>query len=256
MKNKLLHLLNLLAIAGLVALGTFVNEHINKINQVAKNRLYEQGFRVGEIHINQLDFIEVEEVIDSLDFENGDAILEVDLVNNQQNIKRNFWIESVSIKLVFPDIVKINIVEKKPEFVWLDRKKYFVLDAGGKILKEISKDGLGRFAGFVVVVGKGANLFTPNLSDFIKEDEEVYSFISLIKWVGGRRWDVKFVNDMVVKLPQQDPSKAWSKFLDLNKKLKFFNNKIKSIDLRVKDRLFIELDLDYPINRKIIEEIG
>jgi len=254
--RKFLRYLNILAIISLLAAAGFVNYHINDLNSEARKKLYNDGFKVTKIYINKLEFLDVEEIIDALDFQNGDPILDLDLVSNQQRLKANFWIEEVSIKMTLPNIIKINIIEKKPEFIYSDKHKFFVLDGRGKILKQIDEDGLKRFAGFVVVVGKNARLFVPNLLDFIKEDKEVYSYISLISWVSERRWNVVFVNDMLLKLPQQNPGKAWLKFLELNERLDFFGNHIKSIDLRVKDRLFIELDLDYPINQKIIEEVG
>ena len=215
--------------------------------------LYQQGFKVEKIYINELKFLTVEEVIDKLDFAPGDPIMQIDLQLNQKALQESFWIKKSAIKVDFPNVIRITIYENVPEFIWYHNKQYFALDNAGRILKYIDEQELQKFSNFIIVTGKGVRPFVPNLFDFIKMDQDIYNYIAEIEWISNRRWDIIFINDLKVKLPELNPRQSWKSFVELNKKLNFFSNKIKSVDLRIKDRLFIELDLKDSLNKKILK---
>jgi cell division septal protein FtsQ len=64
------------------------------------------------------------------------------------------------------------------------------------------------------------------------------------------------MNDIVIKLPEKEPEKAWRYLLSLNDELNILYTKIKVIDLRIKDKVFIELDTKYKSNRHLLREMG
>jgi|SaaInlStandDraft_5_1057022.scaffolds.fasta_scaffold54833_2 cell division protein FtsQ len=256
MKIRYFKLLNIIALISLIILAIYVNYNFNKLQNIVKKSTNEQGFIVQEIHVNELSYITIEEIIDNLDFKNGDDIFAIDVIANQERLAKNFWIESVSLKVIFPDIVEIFIVEKKAEFILYEENEYFIIDVKGNIIKELRGEDITRFSDFIVLSGYNARKHSSSLSEFLKLDKNMYNFVVEVIRISEQRWNIKFINDMIVKLPQKDPKSAWSLFLELNDEMRFLENKIKSIDLRVKDRLFLELDINNPKNLKIIREVG
>ncbi|MFZ8864957.1 MAG: cell division protein FtsQ/DivIB [Rickettsiales bacterium] len=256
MRNKYLSFLNIFALLSFFLLVFYLYYNFTYFKSLLKESINKQGFKVKEIHVNQLEYIDLAEIIDNLDFKNGDDIFALNLKQNQQRLASNLWVESVAIKIKYPDIVEINIKEKKAEFILFTEGKYYIIDAKGEIIKNLPATDVKNFADFIILSGVNAKLYTANLLEFIRKDKVIYNYIAEILRISDQRWNIKFVNNMVVKLPQQDPTSAWNLFLELNNQIRFFDNKIKSIDLRVKDRLFLELDLNNPKNLKIIEEIG
>lgn len=256
MKNKYLRFINIAALYFLVFCAVFIVYNYAELLDKLKDSFARKGFVVKEIHVNELKYIELAEIIKNLDFNNGDNILSIDLEANQKRLASNFWIDSVSLKIIFPNIIEININEKNAEFILFENDQYHIIDEKGNIIKDLGIEDTKRFADFIVLTGQDAKLYAANLIEFIKSDKIIYSYISEITRVSKQRWNIKFINDMLVKLPQQDPKSAWSLFIELNNQMKFFDNKIKSIDLRVKDRLFLELDVKNRDNLKIIKEIG
>jgi len=256
MSKKILLYINFLVFSFLILSFTIFLYHKDDIVLFVNNKLKDDGFQIEEIHISKLNNNSVKNNIYELDFNYCDSVFSVDLEKNRQELESNFWVKSARLKIIFPNIIDIQIEEKKPKFVWFDTDNYFLINNKGDILKKLDDVDLSSYSNYVLLVGDDANYFVPNLLEFIEYDNEIYGYISVIELVNKRRWNIKFINDMVVQLPHADPVFGWHKFVKLNTRLNIINNRIKNIDLRVKDKVFIELDLDNPLNKKILRKIG
>lgn len=219
-------------------------------------QLYEMGFKIENIYINQLSIFTVEEIVDKLTFAHGDHILAVDLQENKHILEESFWVKKANLSIEFPDKINIVIHEIIPEFIWRNQGQYFALDHLGEIIKKVDLTELNRFSNLIILEGDNARSFVQNLLSFIKIDDKIYQYISYVEWIGDRRWNIRLTNDLLIKLPQVNPLSAWNNFLSLHKRIDFFHNKVESIDLRVKDKLFIEFDLNNPINKNLLSTVN
>ena len=214
--------------------------------------LYDNGFKVEKIYINQLEFVEIKDIIDNLEFSYNDPIITLDIKKNQHLLERSFWVNKADISVFYPDLVKIEIDEKKPEFLWYKDNDYFALDQKGKILKKLDIEELKQFSNFIILDGNNVRLATDNLLSFIKLEKEIYLSISRAIWIGNRRWDIEFINGFRLQLPQKNPAYAWQYFIQLNKQIDFIHNNIGSLDLRLPEKLFMKLNLDDPLNKNLL----
>ncbi len=256
MSKKILIFCNYAVVAILMVLaGLFFYNNKNIIKYV-DDKFKRDGFKIEEIHISDLQNIDIETIIDSLDFNYGDSVFLLNLDRNRRDLESNFWIKSARLKIIFPNIIDIQIEEKKPKFVWFQSGVYYLINDKGEILKKINDQDLASYSNYITLLGDDANYFVPNLLEFIEYDDDIYNYIATIELVNKRRWNIKFINDMVVQLPYGDPVYGWHKFVKLNTRLNIINNRIKNIDLRVKDKVFIELDMNRPKNEKILKKIG
>ncbi|MFZ4542213.1 MAG: cell division protein FtsQ/DivIB, partial [Rickettsiales bacterium] len=57
--------------------------------------------------------------------------------------------------------------------------------------------------------------------------------------IGQRRWNVQLARDVVVMLPEEKPAEAWKRFATLVEKEALLSKAIRSVDMRVEDRVFI-----------------
>jgi cell division septal protein FtsQ len=255
MRKNLLIFINYIVFFIFLFLVIFIIRYNDYVRVFVKENLQNKGFKIEEIHISDLKNLDVKNVVDRMDFSYGDAIFDVDLEKNRKSLEEEFWVESAKLKIIFPNIIDVQIEERIPKFVWFN-KNYFLINDRGEILKKLVDSDLDSYSSFITLVGEDANFFVPNLLEFIEYDMDIYSYISAIELVNKRRWNIKFINDMVVQLPYFDPIFGWEKFVKLNEKLNIINNGVKNIDLRVKDKIFIELDLDNSLNKKILRQIG
>ena len=169
-------------------------------------------------------------------------LLKLNLAEKKILLERNDSIDNVDIKLKFPNIISLNINERIPEFLLFLDKKYYLINKKGEILKVVIKENLEQYSSYVLLIGEGIRESSPLLLEFIKDDKDIFLNINKIKWVSNRRFDIIFVNGLILQLPQEKPDLAWKNFLELNKEVNFFNNKFQKIDLRVEGRMFISLD--------------
>ena len=235
-----------------IVLFILVIKNFSFLKNNFEDYLYNNGFKVKKIYINQLDFLDITNVIDSLDFAHDTPIINLDIVKNKNSLEDNFWINKADISIVYPDLVNIKIDEKKPEFLWYHNMQYFVLDKKGKVLKKLNISELKKLSNFIMLDGNNARLVTDNLLSFIKLDNNIYLSISKAIWVGNRRWDIEFINGFRLQLPQKDPMQAWKYFIKLNQHIDFIGNNIESLDLRLPERLFMKLNLDDPLNKNLL----
>lgn len=253
---KIKKILSIFLSATIISGMIFTIKYYDYIKSQFYTKLYKIGFKVEEIYINELSLFSIEEIIDQLNFSHGDDIMGIDLSSNKEKLESSFWVSKAKLAIEFPNKINITIYENIPSFIWYNHKQYFAVDDRGKILKKIDLSELERFSNFIILEGMNARSYIQNLLEFIKIDNKLYQSISHVEWVGERRWNIKLTNDLIVKLPQLNPTLAWKHFIDLHREINFFNNKVESIDLRVQDKLFIEFDLHNPINNNLLDTVS
>ncbi|MDP1975591.1 MAG: cell division protein FtsQ/DivIB, partial [Alphaproteobacteria bacterium] len=67
------------------------------------------------------------------------------------------------------------------------------------------------------------------------------SLIASAVIIGKRRWDLHLKNGMIVKLPENNASAAWTQLALLDQEHKLLDRDIAIIDFRLPDRLIIKM---------------
>ena len=166
------------------------------------------------------------------------------------------WAKSVMIERKLPDTIRIFIDEHEPKAVWHQQGNFFIINAEGNVITKINNQQMANFADLIVIMGENAKANIASLYSFIEEDSGIYDIISFAEYIGNRRWNIGMINDILIKLPATDADDAWQYLLDLHEKLNILYGNIKVIDLRIPDKVFIELDTQYKQNRILLKEVG
>ncbi len=104
---------------------------ITGFNLISKAEL----FRIKHINVEgQNRFLE-DEIIRIAGVNYGDNLFALNLKFIRENIKADSWIKEASITKVFPDTLKIEIVERKPFALVKIQNSYFIIDETGKPFK-------------------------------------------------------------------------------------------------------------------------
>jgi cell division septal protein FtsQ len=175
-------------------------------------------------------------------------ILEEKNINNQifakslkEKIKKLSWVDEVFVVVSLQGVVNINISEHQPFAIWRDDKKYIVSRAG----KIIAFDDPESFGDLIVLTGNGAYENVRSLFNILAADPEISKDVYSATWVGKRRWDIRFKNGLLAKLPSEGGNnikKSWDSLI------KIYNMKgsligLKAIDLRIAKRIYLEYDI-------------
>lgn len=148
------------------------------------------------------------------------------------------WVDRVVITRSMPNVLSIAITEYEPFAIWQsDDGKYLTDKAGNLIPFEDTEE----FKHMVILSGSGANKNARSLFNIFVIDPQLSTNVYSATWVGNRRWDVRFENGLLIKLPEANISKAWQRLI------KIYNTPgsvigLKIIDLRIADKVYLEYD--------------
>lgn len=156
------------------------------------------------------------------------------LSNNEieKKLKDELFIESFSIKKIYPNTVKLIIVEKKPIAILQKKKKKFYISEKGSLINFID---LEVFNDLPMVFGNGKEFYSlyKNIQNINFPLEMIKSFYSF----ESGRWDLIMQDDKVIKLPIKDYSSSLENFMLSSANSNFDNYKI--FDYRLKDQIIL-----------------
>lgn len=252
---KFLILLMVLAIITFVAIKIFKPNLAEKtnilINNLLLNSLKLNSLNFSKINVTGNQRISHEQIVEVVNNFEVNSDEPVDLTNNQvsfsqiQNLIDELkvklpWINKITIKRAMPDILNIEIEEYRPFAIWINDDKKYIIDKDGNTVPYLDEyDNNAEFKSMIILSGRGGNRNVESLFNILASDEEISQKIYSATWVGNRRWDVRFFDGLLVKLPEVEISQAWG---DLIKFYNLYENDktIKSIDLRVSGKIYLQ----------------
>ena len=192
-----------------------------EIIAIIKNFELEKGALIGK----NLDNIDLLPLVQNL----------IDKIKSQLN-----WIDKVTIKRLMPDILNIEVEEYKPFAIWINNDKKFIIDKEGNSIPFLEEyEQSEEFKNMIILSGNGANENAKSLFNILVINSEISQDIYSANWVGNRRWDIRFFDGLLVKLPEIEISNAWNDLIKIYSASK--NDKaIKSIDLRISGKIYLQ----------------
>lgn len=155
------------------------------------------------------------------------------------------WVENAAVTRSIPDTLNIMIEEYDPFALWYYENKKYVTDKKGNT---ILVEDVSEFSDLIIVSGEEANIHVNSLFNIFTINAKLSSEVYSATWSGGRRWDIRLDNGLLIKLPETDISEAWDSLI------KIYNLPgsiigLNVIDLRISDKIYLEY------NDKVIKEI-
>ncbi|MDX2083049.1 MAG: cell division protein FtsQ/DivIB [Rickettsiales bacterium] len=150
--------------------------------------------------------------------------------------KRSPWVNKITITRTMPDSINIAIIEYEPFAIWQNDGKKYITDKDGNT---VLVDNIEQFKHLVILSGKGANNHAKSLFNIFAIDPNLSNRVYSATWLGGRRWDIRFDNALLIKLPEDNIAEAWHNLI------KIYNLPgsivgLKVIDLRVEGKIYLE----------------
>ncbi|MFZ9469514.1 MAG: cell division protein FtsQ/DivIB [Rickettsiales bacterium] len=216
------------------------------------NNLQLNNFNFSVVNITGIERVKKQEIIDIIkNFDDGkNFMINKNLSDSQaiplaQNLideikSKILWIDKITIKRIMPDIINIQVIEYKPFAIWIDNEKKFIIDKDGNPVPFLEEyEASEEFKNMIILSGKNANKNVKSLFNILSIDAELSKEIYSANWVGNRRWDIRFFDGLLVKLPEDNIAEAWENLLKLYE-LSNIDKSIKSIDLRVAGKIYIQ----------------
>ena len=217
----------------------FFPEHLLKLDRV--NKLIKNlGFELNYIQVLGNKTILKDEIIKNIVFKNCDSLFCVNLKQSKNEIEKNNWVRSAKLKYSLPSKLSIIIEEEKPMFLLKEKKKNTLLNLEGKKIQDI-KTISTAYKDLLILSGDGVENKIFNLQNIFSVGTSVSENIKEATLISSRRWSLKHSSNIIIELPEDNPSKAFYKIVELENKYGFLNERLKKIDLRISDRMIIQL---------------
>jgi cell division protein FtsQ len=201
------------------------------------------GMELKYIYLAGRNHANLEEVTTAIGLEAGDPILGLSVDAIKERLKKLDWVRNAVVERQLPDTLHVQIIERQPIAVWQRKGKLKLVDQQGEVIAS-ADGGHKEYGNLLLVVGDDAPLHTVELMRMLSAEPELFGNLSAAVRVGNRRWDVKFRNGIEVKLPANNPEKAWAMLAEMEREQKVLSRNIRAVDLRVEDRMFIDLPPD------------
>jgi cell division protein FtsQ len=199
------------------------------------------GFRITTVAINGRKQLSQDEILAIGGVNGRSSLLFLDAIAVRDRLKGNPWIADATVIKYFPSGLQIDIVERTAFALWQQNGKLSVIADDGAVLEPyVSR----RFLSLPLVVGKGAETHARDFLALLARYPQVNSVTRAAIYVGERRWNLRTKDGLDIRLPETDVGNALSTLSRLDKEDRLFSRDIVAIDMRLSDRLTVQLSDD------------
>ncbi len=216
---------------------------IDGMQQSALDKTAGAGLSLEYIYLEGRKKTPMTEVSDALGLQAGDPILSVSVDEVKQRLLKLGWVADAVVERQLPDTIHIHIYERQPIAIWQYQGFLRLVDEDGAIIEQANAED-PEYRNLMLVVGEDAPAHTADLLRMLSAEPELFNQVTAAVRRPGRRWDLKFATGVEVKLPANNPERAWTMLAEMDRQQHVLNRDIRSVDLRLEDRIFIDLPPD------------
>ena len=236
-------ILSIIALAStgiIIFKSNYVGQKLNSLSDYFYTATSYLGFTVDDILVYGRDKTSLDEVNNIVNTRYGDNILNIDIHQLKLDLEQLPWVKKVTVQReYFPNILQINLIEKKVQSIWQVNNTFYPIDTDGHVIQSefVPSQSL------LLIIGQGAPDHINELLDVIKQDQALFKRIKVANFISTRRWNIIFddiENGVTIKLPQNNIEEAWKKLIKLNKTQGLLKRKLTIIDLRFDDKVLVK----------------
>ena len=235
-------MLILLGSAGFgVVRGGHVEELTSTLSDTRNALANSVGFRITTVAINGRKQLTQDEVLAIGGVNGRSSLLFLDAETVRDKLKANPWIGDATVLKLYPGRLQINIVERSAFALWQRDGRLSVIADDGAVLEPYVTR---RFTSLPLVVGKGAEARAKDFLALLDRYPQVRAVTKAAIFVGERRWNLRLKDGLDIRLPENDIDKALAALSKLDQEDKLFSRDIVAVDMRLPDRLVVQLSDD------------
>lgn len=196
------------------------------------NLVADLNFNIKKIIIENNLVLESNDIKKRINFLYDKNLFFLDEKKIEENLGPLSFIESFSVKKIYPNRLKLIVQESKPVAILQNKKKKFYISDKGKL---ITFKDLENYNNLPTVFGNGDAFHSlyKDLQNIEFKLEEIKSFY----FFESGRWDLIMHNEKVIKLPIEDHVISLKNYMGSKTNVNF--NKYKIYDYRIKDQLIL-----------------
>ncbi|WP_273790776.1 MULTISPECIES: cell division protein FtsQ/DivIB [unclassified Bartonella] len=200
--------------------------------------ILDSSFVVTHVDISGNKRLAKQDIFKILKLDVAPSIFTFDVERARSLLEKQAWVQSANVQKIYPNKMRISIVEREPYAIWQHDGIMDIVDNTGRVIVpfkgEIVRD-------LPLVVGQGAQNAAKVFIQALSVYPEVYDRIRAFVRVGDRRWDLVLNNGMRVMLPENGALERLSSLFSSGTMQDLLSRDILSVDLRLADRITVSL---------------
>lgn len=164
----------------------------------------------------------------------------IDLEATRARLLRFGWIKEARVHRRLPDTLVIDIVERRPAAIWQHNQQLNLIDADGVVLEPVRVEAMPDLP---LVVGADANRHLGLLDQLLAAAPHLRPQVEGARWVGGRRWDIRFNTGELLALPEGEgeASRAILNFARMDQQTQLLGRGFARFDMRIPGRFIVRV---------------
>lgn len=215
--------------------GAILGGHMPTVVSAVTARV---GLAVEEVRITGHAETSEIDILERLGLDGWTSMIGLDAGEARRAIASLPWVESTEVRKVYPGAVEIDLVEKKPFAIWQNDGALSLIEEDGAVIAPFRAQ---RHADLPLIVGAGAPKLAKEFLSVVAGEPALASRVKAHIRVGGRRWDLMLHNGVTIRLPETSPERAIAEIARLDAGRDLLSRDIVAVDLRLEDRLVVQL---------------
>ncbi|MDA9497203.1 cell division protein FtsQ/DivIB [Bradyrhizobium sp. CCBAU 11357] len=221
--------------------GGHLQDFVTAVSDARNALANSAGFRITSVVINGRKQLTQDEILAIGGVSGRSSLLFLDADAVRDKLKANPWIADATVLKLYPGQLMIELTERKAFALWQEAGRLSVIADDGAVLEPyVSR----RFLSLPLVVGKGADTQARDFLALLARYPQVNSVTKAAIYVGERRWNLRLKDGLDIRLPEQDVGNALATLSKLDKEDRLFSRDIVAVDMRLPDRLVVQLSED------------
>lgn len=221
--------------------GGHLQDFVTAVSDARNALANSAGFRITSVVINGRKQLTQDEILAIGGVSGRSSLLFLDADAVRDKLKANPWIADATVLKLYPGQLMIELTERKAFALWQEAGRLSVIADDGAVLEPyVSR----RFLSLPLVVGKGAETQARDFLALLARYPQVNSVTKAAIYVGERRWNLRLKDGLDIRLPEQDVGNALAMLSKLDKEDRLFSRDIVAVDMRLPDRLVVQLSED------------
>jgi cell division protein FtsQ len=196
------------------------------------------GFRIESIALAGQSRMTRDEILETAGITGRSSLLFLDAADARARLKANPWIAEATVLKLYPGRLHIGVTERDAFALWQHGGKVDVIANDGTVVEPF---GDPRFAKLPLVVGIGAESKAKDFLALLDQYPLVRDQFQAAVLIAERRWNVTLKSGIDVRLPESGLTQALNALVKLDRDNKILSRDIAAIDLRLADRVTVQL---------------
>lgn len=193
--------------------------------------------RVKQVLVSGVANTDAAALREAIGVDKGDSLVGFDAAAARAAIEELPWVRMASVVRELPSTVRIDIYEHKPLARLKTDDAVWVINRDGNQIAEAGE----TFEHLPLLSGEGADAHASSLFSLLATEPALMQRLVGGRYVGERRWDVYFQDEVQVMLPEENPLHALKILARLEAERNVMKMNGVTVDLRLEDRIILRL---------------